>query len=220
LPGAFATGLAAFLLGAAAAAAPPPGRQGGGEVKDLAGSARTSLERWLAEQGERTGFRVSPLGIGIPGWSFFRVSLPPEAGLEELGEATRFHAVRGDGSVVTGPVEIELARLFRAVGLGGGASSIPLEALGRAVLVLSGRGASVVTGADVPGLALRFEGLAFAGPSLESSQGGAALSFQAQREAGPGREPLTFLLVRASLDASGEARLAIEEREVRPVPLR
>ncbi len=189
-------------------------------MEDLAGTAKTSLEAWLAERGERAGFRVSPLGIDIPGWSFFRVSVPPEAGMEELGEATRFHVVRDDGSVVTGPAETELAPLFRAAGLGSGASSVPLETLARAVLVLAGRGASVVTDVDVPELAQRFEGLAFAGPSLESSPGGVLFAFQARADAGPGREPLRFLLVRASVDASGEARLAIEEREVRPAPLR
>jgi hypothetical protein len=213
-------GLGVLLLGGTAAGAAPPGRLGGGEVKDLAGTARTSLERWLAEQGERAGFRVSPLGIDIPGWTFFRVSLPPEPGLEELGEETRYHAVRDDGSVVTGTAETELAPLFRAVGLDGGASSVPLEALSRAVLVLAGRGASVVNEADVPERTRLFEGLAFAGPSLESTPGGVVLAFQAQRAAGTGREPLTFLLVRASVDAAGEARLAIEEREVRPAPLR
>jgi hypothetical protein len=178
------------------------------------------LEAWLAVRGEPTGFRVSALGIDVPGWSFFRVSFPPEPGREELGEATRFHAVRDDGSVVTGPAEDELSRLLRKVGLGGGASSVPLGTLSRAVLVLASRGASVVAEEDVPALARRFEGLVFAGPSLESTAGGTVLAFQAQRAAGPGREPLTFLLVRASIDAAGEARLAIEEREVRRAPLR
>lgn len=178
------------------------------------------LEAWLAVRGEPTGFRVSALGIDVPGWSFFRVSLSPEPGLEELGEATRYHAVRDDGSVVTGTAETELAPLFRAVGLDGGASSVPLETLARAVLVLAGRGASVVTEADVPELGQRFEGLAFAGPFLASSPGGVLFAFQARADAGPGRAPLRFLLVRASIDASGKARLAIEEREVRRAPLR
>lgn len=178
-------------------------------------AARGRLEAWLAERGERGSFRVSPLGIDLPGWSFFRVALPPAPGLEELGEETRFHVVRDDGPVVTGPAEAELARLLAAAGLDRGAPSIPLETLGRAVLVLAGRGASVVAETDVPELAGRFAGLAFAGPSLESTAGGSALSFQAQREAGPGREPPAFLLVRASVEASGVARLEIEEREVR-----
>lgn len=178
------------------------------------------LEAWLAARGEPTGFRVSALGIEVPGWSFFRVSIPPEPGLEELGDVTRCHAVRDDGSVVTGPAEAELARLFRAVGFGGGTSSVPLGALSRAVIVLAGRDASIVAEDEVTELARRFQGLAFAGPSVESTPGGTVLTFQAQRAAGPGREPLTFLLVRASLDATGEARLAIEEREVRRAPLR
>jgi len=173
------------------------------------------LEAWLAARGERASLRVSPLGIGIPGWSFFRVSLPPEPGLEELGEETRFHVVRDDGSVVTGPAEEELGRLFRAVDIAGGASSIPLEALGRAVLVLAGRGASVVTGEDVPELARRFSGVEFAGPSLDRTPNGVSLAFLARQDAGPGRAPLRFLLVRASIERLGEVRVAIEPREVR-----
>ncbi len=136
------------------------------------------------------------------------------AGLEELGGQTRFYVVKDDGSVVTDPVRAELAPLLQAVGLDGGTSSIPLETLARAVLVPAGRSASVVAEADLPELSRLFTGVTFAGPSLERTLAGAVLVFQAQVDAGPGKAPLRFLLVRASIDASGKARLEIEERGV------
>lgn len=215
---------AAVLGGTAAEAAPvggaPPerveedGERGRSGMRERRMEAGKRLEAWLAERGEGAS-RVSPLGIDLPGWSFFRVSLPPEAGLEEPGETSRFHAVRDDGSVVTGHVEIELARLLATAVLGSGEPTAPLETLGRAVLVLAGRGATVVGEAEAAELARRHEGVAFAGPSLERTPAGTALVFQARTDAGPGRAPLSFLLVRASVGVSGEARLEVEERAVR-----
>lgn len=178
-------------------------------------AARRSLEVWLAERGEDPGARAIPLGIEIPGWTFFRVSFPARPGLEELGERTAYLVVREDGTVVAGPEEEELSRLFRATGLADGRAARGLETLARAVLVFAGKGGLVVSEGDASELARRFEGVELTGPRLERTADETVLAFFAQEEVGPGRAPLSFLEVRVVLDAVGRASLTLRSIPVR-----
>lgn len=208
--------LGPLLFALVAIAGPlPSARQEGGELADTAAAARTSLEAWLETRGGRTGARISLLSIDLPGWSFFSVSRPPQAGLEELGEETVIHVVRRDGAVVTGPAEDELARVFRSVGLIEHRPGLRLEELARAVLALAGRRATVLSDNGAADLAGRFAGIDFAGPRLERTPNRAELTFQAQVDAGASKRPLAFLLVRVTVGLSYETSLSVEEREAR-----
>lgn len=178
-------------------------------------AATRTLEAWLAERGELSGARVTPLGIEIPEWVFFRVSFPPRPGLEELGERHGYHVVREDGTVVSGPVEEELSRLFRAEGLANGKLVPTPETLAQAVLVLAGKGGLVVSDGDASELARRFEGAELAGPRLERTADGVVLVFFAQEEAGPERAPLSFLAARVVVDSGGRASLTLRSIPVR-----
>jgi len=185
-----------------------------GMAERRAAAART-LEAWLAERGELPGARVTPLGIEIPGWVFFRVSYPPRPGLEELGETHGYHVVREDGTVVSGPVEEELSKLFRAEGLANGKLVRTPETLAQAVLVLAGKGGLVASDGDASELARRFEGAELAGPRLERTADGVVFVFFAQEEAGPERAPLSFLAVRVVVDSGGRASLTLRSIPVR-----
>lgn len=205
-----------LLFALVATAGPlPSARQEGGELADTAPAERKSLEAWLETRGEGTGARISLLSIDLSGWRFFSVSLPPQAGLEELGEETLLHVVRGDGTVVTGPAEEELARVFRSVGLIERRPGLRLEELARAVLALAGRRATVLSDESAADLADRFAGIDFAGPRLEWTPKRAELTFQAQVDAGPSKGPLAFLLVRVTVASSYETSLSVVEREAR-----
>lgn len=184
-------------------------------VTERGAAARRSLEAWLAERGEDPGARATLLGIEIPGWVFFQVSFPPRPGLEDLGERTAYLVVREDGTVVAGPEEEELTRLFLAEGLADGRAARGLETLARAVLVFAGKGGLVVSEGDASELARRFEGVELTGPRLERTADETVLAFFAQEAVGPERAALSFLAVRVVLDTGGRASLTLRSIPVR-----
>ena len=172
-------------------------------------AARASLEAFLRGRGEEPAkHRIELAGIPIPGWTFFTVTRISEHPAYDRSERAWPVVVRGDGTVVEGPPEPEIARLLASVGLPAAAPRVSLKALSRAVLFLAGGAGEVLGEEEAADWRRHREGAKLAGPSLErTATGSVVLSFWSKAPSG-GREPPAFTRTAVRLTREGKVFLS------------